>query len=159
MQFGKFRRSSKMQTQFIKVVIMLLITFSSLFAEPTKEIIKTQKAPEPIGPYSQAVKYGDLLFVSGQIALDPKTNELVNTSIEAETRQVLENLKAIVLSAGFELSKTLKATIYLTDLNDFKKVNEVYGEYFSKNPPARETVQVAKLPKSAKVEISLIVGK
>lgn len=143
------------------LLYFLLLTFSiqPILAEPKKEIIYTNEAPEPIGPYSQAVRYGNLLFVSGQIAINPKTNEMNNSDIEEETRQVMENIKSILKSAGMEMKNILKATIYLVDLNDFKKVNDIYGEYFEKNPPAGETVQVAKLPKGARVEISVIAGK
>lgn len=143
------------------LIIFLLVVFSlqSLEAKPKKEIIISKSAPEPIGPYSQAVKFGDLLFISGQIAINPNTNQMVNENIETETKQVMENIKSILLSAGYTMSNIIKTTIYLTDLNIFKKVNEIYGSYFEKEFPARETVQVVKLPKGANIEVSVIAGK
>lgn len=121
-----------------------------------KKIIKTNKAPESIGPYSQAVRSGQTLYVSGQIPINPKTKELVSGSIEEETRQVLENLTAILSEAGMHTRHVVKCTIYLTDLNDFKLVNEIYGEYFGVESPARETVEVKRLPMNVNVEISCI---
>lgn len=123
-----------------------------------KTIINTSGAPEPIGPYSQAVKAGNLLFVSGQIPLDPKSGELVNKDIEAETRQVMKNIEAILKEAGMNFNSIVKTSIFLKDMNDFAKVNAVYGENFSQNPPARETVQVSRLPKDVNVEISVIAS-
>ncbi|HNQ61043.1 MAG TPA: RidA family protein [Bacteroidia bacterium] len=121
-----------------------------------KSIIRTSAAPAPIGPYSQAVKAGNLLFVSGQIALDPSTGELINTDIKAETGRVMMNLSAILKEAGMDFNSVVKSSIFLKDMNDFGKVNEVYGEFFKENPPARETVQVSRLPKDVNVEISVI---
>lgn len=143
------------------LIIFLVVVFSlqSLEAKPKKEIIISKSAPEPIGPYSQAVKFGDLLFISGQIAINPNTNQMVNENIETETKQVMENIKSILQSAGYTMSNIIKTTIYLTDLDIFKKVNEIYGSYFEKEFPARETVQVAKLPKGANIEVSVIAGK
>ncbi len=123
-----------------------------------KKIIRTDKAPAPIGPYNQAVQYGDMLFISGQIALDPDSGELVQTNILAETQQVMENLKAILSQAGMDFSNVLKTTIFLIDMGQFAQVNEVYGSYFSTAAPARETVQVSGLPKGVNVEISMIAG-
>lgn len=124
-----------------------------------KKIIRTENAPAPIGPYNQAVMYGDTLYVSGQIALDPKTGELVQDDIQAETKMVMENLKAVLAEAGMDFSNVIKSTIFLMDMGQFAQVNEVYGSYFGENPPARETVQVAGLPKAVNVEISVIAGK
>jgi 2-iminobutanoate/2-iminopropanoate deaminase len=124
-----------------------------------KKKIATDKAPQAIGPYSQAIQLGNLLFVSGQIALDPKTGNLVPGDIEAQTRQVLENLKAIVAAAGLSLSDALKATCFLKNMGDFAKFNGVYAGYFGDSPPARETVEVARLPRDVLVEVSLICGK
>lgn len=124
-----------------------------------KKIIRTDNAPAPIGPYNQAVQFGDMLFVSGQIAIDPKTNELIQGDIQTEARQVMENLKAILAEAGMDFSHVIKSSIFLMDMGQFAQVNEVYGSYFTENPPARETVQVAGLPKGVKVEISVIAGK
>lgn len=124
-----------------------------------KKIIRTENAPAPIGPYNQAVMYGDTLYVSGQIALDPKTGELVQDDIQTETKMVMENLKAVLAEAGMDFSNVIKSTIFLMDMGQFALVNEVYGDYFGENPPARETVQVAGLPKGVNVEISVIAGK
>lgn len=124
-----------------------------------KKIIRTENAPAPIGPYNQAVIYGDTLYVSGQIALDPKTGELVQDDIQTETKMVMENLKAVLAEAGMDFSNVIKSTIFLMDMGQFAQVNEVYGSYFGENPPARETVQVAGLPKAVNVEISVIAGK
>lgn len=124
-----------------------------------KNIINTKNAPNPIGPYNQSVKFGDLLFTSGQIALDLEGN-LVDDSIENETHQVFKNLKAILNEAELTFDDVLKVSIFLKDMNDFIKVNEVYATYFnSDSAPARETVQVAKLPKNVSIEISLIAGQ
>ena len=123
------------------------------------QIILTKKAPAPIGPYSQAVLNGGLLFVSGQIPIIPSTGELETSSIEKETKQVMENIKAIVEEAGMKMQNIVKCSIFLTDMKNFGKVNEVYGNYFSINPPARETVQVSALPKNVSVEISVIAIK
>lgn len=124
-----------------------------------KKIIRTDNAPAPIGPYNQAVQYGDILYVSGQIALDPNTNELVQDSIESETHMVMKNLKAVLAEAGMDFSNVIKSTIFLMDMGQFAQVNEVYGSYFGEHPPARETVQVAGLPKAVNVEISVVAGK
>ena len=122
-----------------------------------KKIIKTNNAPAPIGPYNQAVVAGNMLFVSGQIALDPATGELLQGDIQAETKLVMENLKAILTEAGSDFNKVIKSTIFLMDMGQFAQVNEVYGSYFDNaTAPARETVQVSGLPKGVKVEISVI---
>ncbi len=123
-----------------------------------KRVVSTERAPAAIGPYSQAIAAGELLFLSGQIPLHPETGELVRSSIEDETRRVLENVRAVVEAAGSSLEAVVKTTIYLTDLGDFAKVNGVYAEYFPKAPPARATVQVAALPKGARVEIEAIAS-
>lgn len=121
-----------------------------------KTIINTTNAPAPIGPYSQAVKANGFLFVSGQIALNPATGELVLDDVKTETTQVMNNLKAILTEAGADFSSVIKTGIFLKDMNDFAAVNEVYGSYFTDNFPARETVQVAALPKNVNVEISVV---
>jgi 2-iminobutanoate/2-iminopropanoate deaminase len=123
-----------------------------------KEVIYTAHAPEPIGPYSQAIKTGNLLFVSGQIALQKSTGKFVTDNIESETRQVMTNLLEILHAAGMDFSHVVKCSIFLRDMNDFPQVNEVYGSYFTGQPPARETVQVSRLPKDANVEISCIAA-
>ena len=116
----------------------------------------TSEAPEPIGPYSQAVWAGDLLFISGQIPLHPETKKLITADIQIETRVVMENLKAILTAAGLGFHQVVKCTIFLADMAQFAAVNEVYGSYFGQHPPARETVEVARLPKNARVEISAV---
>lgn len=125
-----------------------------------KKIIYTDKAPAPIGPYSQAVLAGNTLYTSGQIALDPVSMELVLDDIETETKQVMENMKAVLEAAGMTFEDVIKTSIFIMDMNDFARINTVYGSYFDeKNAPARETVQVACLPKNVNVEISMIAIK
>lgn len=121
-----------------------------------KEIIKTTSAPAPIGPYSQAVKAGNFLFLSGQVAINPENGELNIGNIEEETHQVMRNLKAVLLEAGLTFDHVVKSTIFLSDMGTFAQVNEVYGQYFTADFPARETVQVSVLPKNVNVEISVI---
>ena len=122
----------------------------------TKRIIKTDQAPPAIGAYSQAVVAGGLVFASGQLALDPRTGQLVPGDARTQTKRIMENLKAVLTAAGSAMERVVKATVFLRDLNDFGVVNEIYGEYFQENPPARSTVQVAKLPREAAVEIDVI---
>jgi 2-iminobutanoate/2-iminopropanoate deaminase len=127
-----------------------------------KTIITTSNAPSPIGPYSQAILSGGLLFISGQVCLDPSTGELKNRDIQEETHRVMQNLKAILQEAGMDFSHVVKTTIYLTDIKQFSAVNEVYGKYFSEGQPgfpARETVQVSALPRQVNVEISMIAAQ
>ena len=124
-----------------------------------KTIINTNNAPAPIGPYSQAVMAGNLIFFSGQVPINPVTNEVVTGDIKKETKQVMENIKAILIEAGIDFSSIVKTSIFLTSMNDFAQVNEVYGTYFSSDFPARETVQVSALPKNVNVEISVIASK
>lgn len=122
-----------------------------------KTIIFTEKAPAPIGPYNQAVLTGNTLYTSGQIAINPATGELVTDSIETETKQVMENLKAVLEAANMTFENVIKSTIFISDMNDFTAINSIYGSYFDeKSAPARETVQVAGLPKNVNVEISMI---
>lgn len=122
-----------------------------------KKIIFTDKAPAPIGPYSQAVLTGNTLYTSGQIALHPETGELITSDIETETKQVMKNMKAVLEAAGMGFENVIKATIFISNMNDFAKINGVYGAYFNEETaPARETVQVACLPKNVNVEISMI---
>jgi 2-iminobutanoate/2-iminopropanoate deaminase len=124
-----------------------------------KKIIRTDKAPAPIGPYNQAVQVGNMLFVSGQIALDPKDGSLFVGDIAQETEIVMNNLKAILTEAGMNFSNIVKTSIFLMDMGKFAAVNEVYARYFTDNFPARETVQVAGLPKGVQVEISVIAAQ
>lgn len=121
-----------------------------------KEIISSDKAPKAIGPYSQAVKHGGLVYCSGQIALDHKTMHIVGESATEQATQVMENLAAVLKAAGSDLTKVLKCTIYLKNMDDFEGVNEIYEEFFKENPPARATVGVSRLPKDVLIEIDLI---
>ena len=124
-----------------------------------KTVINTKSAPAPIGPYNQAIVAGDFIFVSGQIPVDPATGEIITTDIKAETKQVMENIGAILLGAGIDFNNIVKTSIFLTDMQSFAQVNEVYGMYFTDEFPARETIQVAALPKNVNVEISVIALK
>ncbi|MFO7708344.1 MAG: RidA family protein [Desulfobacterales bacterium] len=124
-----------------------------------KTAVVTAAAPQAIGPYSQAVRFGNLLFVSGQIAIDPASGNLVQGDIETQTRQVMENLNAIVTAAGMRLDDALKATCFIKDMGEFARFNGVYAAYFKEAPPARETVEVARLPRDVRVEVSLICGR
>jgi 2-iminobutanoate/2-iminopropanoate deaminase len=122
----------------------------------SKEVISTANAPAAIGPYSQAVRAGNLIFVSGQIPIDAGTGQLVRGDIGTQTQQVLENLAAILEAAGSSLAKVVKTTVYLRDLGEFGQMNEMYAKFFGENPPARATVQVARLPRDAAVEIDVV---
>ena len=121
--------------------------------------IKTPLAPAAIGPYSQGVMVGNILFVSGQIAIDPKTGSMVEGNIETESERVLDNIGAVLRSAGFGYEHVVRCIVYLTDINDYAQVNEVYARYFSTSPPARDAVQVAALPRGARVEISCVAAR
>ena len=121
-----------------------------------KEIIATDRAPQAIGPYSQAVRVGNLIFASGQIPIDPATKEFVAGGIAEQTEQVLKNLTAVFKAADVSVDQIVKTTVFLADMNDFTAMNEVYARYFAENPPARATVQAARLPRDAKVEIEAI---
>ncbi len=125
----------------------------------SKKIINTPDAPAPIGPYNQAILQGDTLYISGQICLDPHTGDLKNKDIQEETHRVLQNLKAILQAAGMNFNNVVKTTIFITDMNRFSEINEVYGKYFDSDFPARETVQVSALPKFVNVEISMIASR
>ncbi|RLD94525.1 MAG: hypothetical protein DRI93_03840 [Aquificota bacterium] len=121
-----------------------------------REVVRTSGAPQAVGPYSQGVKAGGWLFLSGQIPLHPGTGELVGDSIEEQTERVLENVKALLAAAGMSLEDVVQCTVYMTDLSEFGSMNQVYARYFPQDPPARVTVGVASLPKGAKIEISLV---
>lgn len=123
------------------------------------QIIFTSEAPAPIGPYSQAVLAGNTLYISGQIALDPETGELINENITEETHAVMKNMEAILRVAGFSFADVVKCTIFIRDMGQFSTINEAYGQYFKGHSPARETVEVSKLPKNVNVEISCIAVK
>jgi 2-iminobutanoate/2-iminopropanoate deaminase len=125
----------------------------------SKSVVYSPQAPEPIGPYSQAILAGNTLFVSGQIPIDASTGTIVSSNIEDETRQVMQNLSAILKASGLDFSHVVKCTIFLKDMNNFPKVNAIYGQYFQQQPPARETVEVSRLPKDVNVEISCIAIK
>ena len=144
----------------IKIIILSLIFFLSYNCNNNssmKKIIKTNEAPEPIGPYNQAIEAGEFIFLSGQIGIDVDTGELINENIQAETNQVMLNIESVLKASNRNFDNVVKSTIFLKDLNDFSIVNEVYSKYFkNKISPARETVEVARLPKDANVEISVI---
>jgi 2-iminobutanoate/2-iminopropanoate deaminase len=121
-----------------------------------RQVIHTNQAPKAIGPYSQAIRVGEFVFCAGQAGLDPATGNLVSGGIEAETRRTLQNLAAVLAAAGTSLERVVKTTVFLLDLNEFQRMNAVYAEFFPTDPPARSTVQVARLPKDARVEIEVI---
>ena len=121
-----------------------------------KEVLTTKKAPEAIGPYSQAIKAGNLLYTSGQIPIDPATGQIVQGGIEAQTKQVLENINAILVNAGSSFKNVIKTTFFVKDMNDFTTINNIYGQYFKDPYPARSLVEVARLPKDVLIEIEVI---
>ncbi len=121
-----------------------------------KSVVYSSEAPEPIGPYSQAIQSGNMLFVSGQIAIERSTGKMITNDVQAETKQVMINIEHILKSAGMNFSNVVKSSIFLKDMGNFPKVNEIYGQYFQQQPPARETVEVSRLPKDVNVEISCI---
>lgn len=121
-----------------------------------KKIVRTDKAPNPVGPYNQAVVAGNLVFTAGQVAIDPRTNQVLAGGIQDQTRLVLQNLQAILHAAGSDFGKVLKTTVFLKNMNDFPAMNAVYAEFFPENPPARSTVEVGRLPKDVLVEIECI---
>ena len=124
-----------------------------------KQAYSSDRAPKAIGPYSQAIRVGQLLFLSGQVALDPATGQMVDGDVSVQTRRVMDNLAAVLDSAGLSFAHVARTTIFLADMNDFAKVNDVYGSYFSEPYPARATVQVARLPKDARVEIEIVAAR
>lgn len=135
------------------------IRYSIKTNHPMKSIIETSQAPAPIGPYSQAVLSGNTLYTSGQIAINPNSGDLVMNSIEEETHQVMTNVKAVLAEAGMTFDHVIKSSIFISDMDNFGRINEVYGQYFTSDFPARETVEVARLPKDVNVEISMIAVK
>lgn len=141
------------------IAATLLFSRSATKTGSVKQIIRTEKAPAPIGPYSQATEAGGVIYLSGQIAIDPATGKLVEGGIGAETRQVLQNLQAVLQAANADLTHVVKCSIFLSDMSEFAEMNKVYGEFFKQAPPARECVQVARLPKDVHVEISAIAVK
>ncbi|MEW9491479.1 MAG: RidA family protein [Candidatus Aramenus sulfurataquae] len=124
-----------------------------------KEVIFSERAPKPIGPYSQAIKSSSLIFVSGQIPVDPNTNNVVSGGIREQTKQVMENIKAILETKGLSMDNVVMAFVYLKNMNDFPAFNEVYSSYFSKEPPARVTVEVSRLPKDVLIEVACIASE
>lgn len=121
-----------------------------------KKVIQTEKAPKPIGPYSQAIRAGNFIFLSGQLPIDPSTGEMVSGDIRQQTRQVLENIKGVLESQGMGMQDVVKVNIFLRDMGNFNQMNEIYATYFSSDPPARSTVEVGKLPRNADIEIEAI---
>ena len=142
------------------ILAALILFFTSKYKNmKSNPVIYTDKAPKPIGPYSQAILRGNTLFVSGQVAFIPGTDNIDTSSIENETKQVMENIKAIVEEAGMKMSDVVKSSIFLINMDNFARMNEVYANYFTSDPPARETIQVSALPKKVNVEISVIAIK
>lgn len=140
-------------------VSYISLTIATKLNNKMKTIIETPNAPEPIGPYSQAVLSGNTLYTSGQIAINPNNGELVIGSIEAETHQVMKNMKAVLAEAGMSFDYVIKTSIFISDMDNFSEINSVYAQYFTSDFPARETVEVARLPKDVNVEISMIAVK
>lgn len=143
---------------FVSAVLVTIGIFSFVEKSPPREVIFTDKAPKPIGPYSQAIKAGNTLYVAGQVGLSTE-GKMDTSSVESECRQALNNVKAIVEAAGMSMQHVVKATLYVKNLKDFSRINEVYGTYFPQGAPARETVQISALPKGANFEISVIAVK
>jgi 2-iminobutanoate/2-iminopropanoate deaminase len=146
---------------FMRVAFLLMFSIFFLLStisggKMEKKVVFTEKAPKPIGPYSQAIITGNLIFTAGQIPIDPATNQVVQGDIKEQTRRVLENLRAILESVGATFDDVVKVTIYMKDLNEFSAMNEVYSEYFKNSPPARTTVEVSRLPRDVRIEIDLI---
>ncbi len=146
---------------FIKPAVAAFISLglAGCASDPIREVISTKGAPAAIGPYSQAVKFGNMLFLSGQIPLDPKTGQLNGGSVEEQTTLVIENLKAVLAANGMILEDVVSTSVFLKDINDFAKMNAVYGSYFRDKPPARTTAEAARLPRDVLVEISAIAAK
>ena len=147
------------RTRRLTIVALSLVAIAGCTYVPTRDSIATKEAPAAIGPYSQAIKTGNLLFLSGQIAIDPKTNQMSTGSVEEQTKQALDNLDAVLKAGGMTMENVVNTTVFLKDVNDFGKMNAVYATYFKEKPPARATVQVARLPRDALVEISAIASK
>lgn len=141
------------------LLVLLLIGCMESEAPPERQVISTDTAPEAIGPYSQAIQVGNTLYCSGQIGIDPATDSLVTGGVGAETRQVLENLRAVLEAAGFSMEDVVQTQVFLADLDDYAAMNEVYGTYFNAAPPARAAVQAAGIPAGARVEITVTARK
>jgi 2-iminobutanoate/2-iminopropanoate deaminase len=149
----------KKKLSMILLLSLVLLLAGQVAYTADRIVISTDKAPKAIGPYSQAIRYGDMLFVSGMIPIDPKTNELSKGDIEVQATLVLDNIKAVVEAAGFSMKNVLKAEVFMKDLKDFGKYNAIYVKYFPQDPPARVTVQAAALPRDVLIEISVTCGK
>ena len=149
----------KKKLAMILLLSMVLLLAGQIGYAAERIVVSTDKAPKAIGPYSQAIRYGDMLFVSGMIPIDPKTNELSKGDIEFQATLVLDNIKAVVEAAGFSMKNVLKAEVFMKDLKDFGKYNAIYVKYFPQDPPARVTVQAAALPRDVLIEISVTCGK
>jgi len=142
------------------LILICLISFNNYSQSNMKKVINSKNAPEPVGPYNQAILVDGTLYLSGQIALDPKSMKMDNSTIESETIRVLNNIEAVLKEANYDFNDIIKTTIFLTNMEDFNVVNEIYGKRFEKEfAPARETVEVSGLPKNAKIEISVIARK
>jgi len=142
--------------RLLSVIILSGALFTNAYAQSDMEVITSKDAPKAIGPYSQAIKMGNFIYTSGQIGLSPVTNTLAGDDIVSQTRQALDNLKAVLTEAGSDMAHVVKVTVYLKDLNDYGKVNDIYKDYFPEIKPARSAVQVARLPKDALVEIECV---
>ncbi len=150
---------NRVSAQLAFPALLLALGMAGCVSSPMKEAVRSDEAPSPIGPYSQGIKVGNLLFLSGQTGTDPKTNQLNPGSIEDQTKQTLENLAAVLRANGMSMENVVNTTVFLKDVNDFGKMNAVYATFFKDKPPARATVQVARLPRDALVEISAIASK
>src|SRR3712207_2276668 len=147
-------------SRIISLLIAIGLAGAAWAQSSDKEVIATPNAPQAGGPYSQAIRAGNLVFLAGQIAVDPKTNKLIDaTDIETQTRRVLDNLKAVLEAVGMSMDNVVSTTVFMSDLNEFQRMNETYATYFKDKPPARATVQVARLPRDAKIEIAAIAMK
>jgi 2-iminobutanoate/2-iminopropanoate deaminase len=150
---------SSVPTRLMVSTLLLATGLAGCVSGPAKEAVSTNAAPAAIGPYSQAIRAGNLLFLSGQISIDPKTNQMSAGSVEEQTKLSLDNLDAVLKANGMSMENVVSTTVFLKDLNDFGKMNAVYATYFKDKPPARATVQVARLPRDALFEISAIASK
>jgi 2-iminobutanoate/2-iminopropanoate deaminase len=137
------------------LVVALVLTATTALPQE-KKVVTTKEAPQPVGPYSQAIKAGGFVYLAGQVALDPTTGKLVEGDVKAQTERVLKNLSAVLAASGTSVDRVVKTTVFLKNIADFPAMNEVYGQFFKTDPPARSTVQVAALPKDALVEIDLV---
>jgi 2-iminobutanoate/2-iminopropanoate deaminase len=150
-----------MKLAISSVIVLACLGASAATAQPAgREVVATPNAPEAIGPYSQAIRVGNTLYLAGQIPIDPKSNKLIeDKDIETQTRRVLDNLKAVLEAAGMSMADVVSTSVFMADLNEFGKMNEVYATYFKDKPPARATVQVSRLPRDVKIEISAIAAR